>query len=157
MGILITADFQWPEREKYAEYFSHLESIKESFPPSVYEFATADWHYDFSDPRSPHDSWLQKLEIIEPAEGDRKQMRSCEVKATFLGAYHDRNWIFHYKKVANYSFVAPSVLPGHGDFHIDEFASSGAGNFSHRIQFASGALFSVECADMAISEEVFEK
>ena len=57
----------------WSKYSAYLESVKDLLPRSTYEFASASWHYDFSDPRSPHDGWVEDLMIREPASGERKE------------------------------------------------------------------------------------
>jgi hypothetical protein len=70
----------------------YLAANRERFPPGAYQLATSDWYFGFSDPRGPHDAWLEAVEVAEPAEGDRKQFRTVSIRIRLLGSYHD-GWI----------------------------------------------------------------
>ncbi len=41
--------------ESYKAYVAYLASIKDRLPQAAYEFSVADWHYDFTKPKCPHD------------------------------------------------------------------------------------------------------
>ena len=51
--------------EEFETYVNYLESIKDKIPPSVYEFATAEWHFNTRDARCPHDAWLEEIKFVE--------------------------------------------------------------------------------------------
>ena len=51
--------------EAHAKYNEYLEQNKSSFPASAFEFATAEWHHDFSDHKALHDSWLAAVAGLE--------------------------------------------------------------------------------------------
>ncbi len=44
---------------RFAAYRQYLASIRDQLPPAAFAFATADWHYRFSDPRCPHDARVE--------------------------------------------------------------------------------------------------
>src|SRR5688500_18016295 len=67
-------------KEKWAAYQRRLQKIKKSLPPSAAEFALAEWHYDPSDPRCPHDAWLEHVTIREPSSGERSEIRGLEIE-----------------------------------------------------------------------------
>lgn len=98
---------QWTDGWK--AYCDYLETVKDRLPRSPYEFATADWHYNFSDHKSPHDSWLEQLTISERATGERKQHRSIEIFVRLFAAYHDGYIELTYKKVRGY-FIEKSQV-----------------------------------------------
>lgn len=54
---------EWFERfnKKWSDYFAYLKNIKSQIPKSAYEFATANWHYNPSDSKCPHDAWLEDI------------------------------------------------------------------------------------------------
>jgi len=63
----------------FEQYRTFLISAKDRFPSSAYEFATASWHYDHSDHRCPHDSWVETIVVGEPWSGTRREIRSLEI------------------------------------------------------------------------------
>jgi len=83
----------------FDSYFTYGESVKERFPPHVYAFASDSKHYSLHDHASLHDAWLDYLHIIEPAEGERSELRKIEIEACFLGPFHDRKIFLSYKNV----------------------------------------------------------
>ena len=135
-------------------YYRYLESVKDSLPPDAFSFATATWHYDFSDHRSPHDSWVESITLREPSSGERHQHRKIEITVMLLAAYHDGHIVLAYQDVRSYQLTAlPSsnstpLRNGHGDWLIDEVRLSESGLVSHEILFSSGARWLIESADI---------
>jgi hypothetical protein len=131
-------------------YYQYLASVKDRLPPDAYSFATASWHYDFSDHRSPHDSWVESITVREPSAGDRQQHRQIEITVLLLAAYHDGHIALTYKDVRNYKLSSDSapLRNGHGDWLIDEVRLSESGLAIHEVEFASGARWLIECADL---------
>jgi hypothetical protein len=103
--------------------------------PQLPEFASAAWYSDPSDHRSPHDGWLEALEISEPAQGERHEQRRTAITIRLLGAYHDGDIIFRYSGVRSYSVVSKACGGGVGDWLSDEFEISGDGLITHRISW----------------------
>ncbi len=60
-------------------YFTYVESVKERFHPHVYAFASDSKHYSLHDHASLHDAWLDYLHIVDPAEGERRELRKIEL------------------------------------------------------------------------------
>jgi hypothetical protein len=89
------------------------------------QFATEPWYRDPSDHRCPHDTWLESVEISEPAEGERHEHRTTLIIIRLLGAYHDGHVVFRYSDVRSYSLVAPESSKGLRDWLSDSFAASG--------------------------------
>lgn len=139
---------------EFDAYFEYLASVKDQLPASAYSFASAPWHYDFSDHRCPHDSWLDSLSVIEVASGNRKQDRSVVINVRLLGAYHDGYVEMTYQAVDNYSLAKPartsmnSLNVGHGDWLMDEVRVSDRGLVIHEIDFSTGSRWLVECKDI---------
>ena len=104
--------------------------------PELPTFALAEWYRYPRDHRCPHDSWLEALEISEPAIGERKEMRNSAVTLRLLGAYHDGYIIFRYSGVQSYSVVADSSAAGIGDWLTDEFSLVEDGWIEHRIHWS---------------------
>lgn len=138
-------------------YRDYLQSVKERLPRSAYEFAAAEWHYNFEDHKAPHDGWLEELIVREPAFGDRKQHRSLEIFIRLFAAYHDGFIELTYKNVRSYSFGKPAdSLPNHRDWLYDEIRLSENGLVLHEIEWDSGDWL-IECEDVFYERKTLEK
>jgi hypothetical protein len=131
-------------------YYRYLESVRERLPPAAFEFATARWHYDPDDHRSPHDAWVESIHITEPSSGERREQRRIDIQLRLLGSYHDGHLELSYQDVQSYSLEAP-LMPaggdrpvGHGDWLVDEIRLSERGHVMHEIRFSTGALWAIE-------------
>ncbi len=134
----------------WSDYCAYLESVKGQLPLSAYEFATASWHYNFEDHRSPHDGWLETLVIREPAFGERKENRSLELIARLFAAYHDGHIELKYSDVQSYSLASGVTNgSGHGDWLYDEIRLSEQGRVLHEIEWSRGGVWLIECSDVA--------
>ena len=145
----------------FDSYFTYVESVKERFPPHVYAFASDSKHYSLHDHASLHDPWLDYLHIIEPAEGERSELRKIEIEACFLGLFHDRKIFLSYKNVTGYSlqtspdFTAlPSHRVGHGDLLVHEFRIHPSGDIIHEMEFSRGSILLIRCNDLTHREEL---
>jgi hypothetical protein len=144
-------------RDSWRAYCDYLESVKDLLPKSAFEFATAEWHYNFSDPKATHDSWLEELIIREPAAGDRKQYRLIEIFIRLFAAYHDGYIELTYKNVRSYSFgKSADSLPNHRDWLYDEIRLSKNNLVLHEIEWDSGDWI-IECEDVLYEWKPFEK
>jgi hypothetical protein len=119
-------------------YTAYLTAIKEHLPPTVYDFATAPWHYDPVDPRSPHDARIKKVEIHNLESGARSGNSAMWIQMVLLGAYHDRLLRLTYFEVNSHSIDA--MKPSYGDWITDEIRLSGEGFLIHEIEFADANL-----------------
>ena len=134
----------------WSAYCDYLGSVKSRLPRSAYDFATAPWHYDFGDHRSPHDGWLESLIIREPASGGRQENRSLEITARLLAAHHDGHIELKYSDVRSYALASGVTNgSGHGDWLYDEIRLSGRGRVSHEVEWSRGGLWLIECGDVA--------
>lgn len=137
-----------------SEYAQYLLSIRNNLPLSAYEFASAPWHYDRTDPRCPHDSWLESMTISEPASGDRRDIRHVEIAMRLFGAFHDGYLELSYPSVRSYSLSGAfniSDNAGHGDWLIDEIRLSDRNLVHHEILFNDGNRWLIESKDIKIS------
>jgi hypothetical protein len=157
MAFLLSEDKRGDARfDAYGEY---LESIRDRLPASAYAFAAAPWHYDFSDRRCPHDSWVESLTVGEPSSGERRQRRGVEIAARLLGAYHDGHILLTYKAVHGYllkspnDYASPPLDAGHGDWLADEIRLSDGGLVLHEVEFSRGSRWVIECEDMTYDWE----
>jgi hypothetical protein len=120
-----------------APYRAYLSSIGERLPMGVKAFAMHDWYHSPQDHRCPHDSWLQEFSILEPAEGDRLEVRNIEIRLCLLGAYHDGYIRFRYSNVCGYALSTPI-----------EHSVRSNGSVEHEIKFSKGSRFRVVCSDI---------
>lgn len=135
----------------WSAYVNYLNSISQKLPKSAYEFAVAEWHYNFNDHRCPHDSWLDRLAIENhhPRDGGSYSLPSITLK--LLGAYHDGFIVLTYKAVISYSLsteqkIATKKDPA--DWLYDEIRLSDNGNVLHEIEWSDGSVWLIECADV---------
>src|SRR5919202_1729543 len=143
----------WEElRPRFEAYRRYLDSVREQLPPAAFAFATADWHYAFSDHRCPHDAWVEALTISEPASGERQEQRRIDIHVRLLGAYHDGHIDLYYRDVRSYTLELPAspsrIKIGHGDWRDDEVRLSERGLVLHEIVFVGGSHWLIECEDI---------
>jgi hypothetical protein len=137
----------------FAEYRGYIESVRSKLPVSAYKFAVADWHYDATDHRCLHDSWVESLQIREPSTGNRHHVRETEITVRLLGAYHDGSLELSYSGVCSYSLsgkIPAQPKTGHGDWLTDEIRLSDEDFVLHEIVFSSGSHWLIECLDIAV-------
>jgi hypothetical protein len=135
--------------ERSSVYREYLQSIRDRLPLSAFEFATAAWHYDYSDHRCPHDSWVESLAIVEPAGGERLQHRTLHISVRLFGAYHDGHVLLDYSDVNTYSLEKRKTQAAHGDWLVDEIRLSENGLVLHEVVFNSGSRWLIEAADIS--------
>jgi hypothetical protein len=162
---LINCDDVDAVNEAYKRYRRYMDSIKEIIPRDAFSFATADWHYDGHDHRSPHDAWLESLTIEEHAMGLRNEERWIDIYIKLLGAYHDGNINIKYEKVIGYflakeSFIKKeksnkAVVLSHGDWLIDEISLSESGEIIHEIIFDNDIKWTIRCGNIVYKWDPF--
>jgi hypothetical protein len=140
-------------RAMFRQYRAYIESVKGEMPAGAWAYASAEWHYDYDDHRSPHDSWLESVVVSEPSSGARSEIRKVEITITLLGAYHDGHLILRYQDVARYELeMAPtpkSHMNGHGDLVVDEVLwSEETGLVSHELLFDERGRWRIEARDI---------
>jgi hypothetical protein len=145
---------------RYAAYRQEILAAGHRMPRNAFEFASAEWHYDFSDPRCPHDAWVDSIDIREPATGERHEVRRLEIRVDLLGAYHDGHIRLTYPGVRQYSLFQPrgatggsAASHGHGDWMVDEVSVSANSRperllVVHEIAFARGGTWTIESEDI---------
>lgn len=140
-----------PYIDPFPRYMEYLDANRERFPPGAYQLATSGWYFGFSDPRGPHDAWLEAVEIAEPAKGDRKQFRTVSIRIRLLGPYHD-GWIeLVYPTVYAYRLGMAHAEGGHGDWRYDEFRVTDDGHLLHEIEwwtYREGGSWLIEADDV---------
>ena len=135
--------------ERSKVYREYLQSVKDRLPVSAFEFATAAWHYDYSDHRCPHDSWVESLTIDEAARGGRLEDRSLRISSRLLGAFHDGHLSLDYADVQMYSLENPKTRAGHGDWLFDEIRLSENGFVLHEVLFGNDSLWLIEAKNIS--------
>jgi hypothetical protein len=146
MAFILSTNRVTPEQtaQAFRDYRAYLVSLRESFPASAYGLATSDWYFNPTNgPKSPHDAWLETLQIEEQASGERCEIRCSQIRLKLLGAYHDGFIEFFYSRVFNYDFngvfpVASNGENSHGDWLFDEFTLTERGNVLHEIEWQHG-------------------
>ena len=139
---------------RWKAYEEYIRSIQGRLADDAYEYATSEWHKDYSHRMSPHDGWIERVTIEEPSGGDRCEQRSIRLAIELLGSYHDGRIRFTYPEVKSYRIEAPSEFEwppygvGHGDWLADEVGLSTSGLVLHQILFSRGAVWSIEARDL---------
>lgn len=144
-------------RDRFRKYYEYIESVKHLLPPSAYSFATAAWHYNYSDPRCPHDAWVDSVTIQEreyPVDSERNR-RSIDIFVRLVGAYHDGYIELTYKGVCRYS-MNMDTDGGHGDWMVDEIRLSNDGLVEHEIIFMT-SKWVIECEDIIYDWKPFSE
>ena len=154
MAYILTKDRplnSYPEwQSQWSKYCDYLESVRTHLPVAAYNFASASWHYDFTDHRAPHDGWLEHMIIGEPATGARKEHRAIEIIVKLLAAYHNGHIELKYSAVRSYSLAwNDQVTTGHGDWLYDEITLSRRGSVLHEIEWSCGSRWLIECSDVS--------
>jgi hypothetical protein len=158
-------DFEYnPEpsiiKEKFEVYRKYLENNHQSFPPSAYEFSTADWHYNAEDPRCPHDAWVESLNIAENHLPKTDNKKGIKIELMLLGAYQNGQIKISYDGVRGYNltlFPDSFEVKSHGDWIIDEIRLSEKGWLIHEIKFWLNGNWQIECEDIQYQWLPFEK
>ncbi len=134
--------------QKYKEY---LEKHQSSFPKNAYTLATSDWYGNFNDPRCPHDSWLESINIQEKSSGERQENRHITITIRLLGAYHNGYIELFYPKVFSYCLSCNKGTEGHRDWRYDELRINERGHLVHEIEWYDineSSLWQIEASDL---------
>lgn len=139
-------------RDRFRRYYEYIESIKHLLPSSAYSFATAPWHYNYSNHRCPHDAWLETVTIQDQQHQTRDEASKWTtiIHVRLLGAYHDGYIELTYKNVQSY------LLENHGsDWMTDEVRLSAKGLIEHEIVWLGGRWI-IECEDIVYEWKPFD-
>lgn len=157
MAYILSAqrDRDAPAQRLWREYVEYLHANRTAFPPGAFALATSDWYYGSSDPRAPHDAWLEWARFEEPALGARQEVRALSLRVRLLGAYHDNYLEFFYPQVYSYTLTHNTSDSGHGDWRYDEFRLSSRGHLIHEIEWTSApgseARWLIEASDVRLT------
>ena len=103
----------------YRRYQNYLKENREKFPPGALALATADWYYNPSDHRSPHDAWLEDLRVVEAGDENQRN-RTSSITIRLLGAFHDGHIEISYPRIFGFEMKSISVEHRLGDWLYDE-------------------------------------
>ncbi len=134
-----------PFRERWSEIERYNASIAAFLPEGAKTLVLSDWHYNASDRRCPHDSWIQSIEIT-PNESKTTIER---VQLRLLGAYHDRLISLSYLDVSDCSIHGQLVEGSRQnlDWLYDEVHLLDSGRVEHLIEFEA-CVMRIESADL---------
>lgn len=137
-------------QERFRKYYEYIESVKHLLPASAYTFATAPWHYNYSDHRCPHDAWFETMTIQDQQHRTDNEVSrwTTTIHVRLLGAYHDGYIELTYKNVHAY------LLENHGDWITDEVRLSANGMVEHEIAWLGGKWI-IECEDIVYEWKPF--
>jgi hypothetical protein len=121
-------------------------------PEVTKSFVLSDWYYaDFH--KCPHDAWVDSLEIVERASGERKQLREIHIKLKLFAASHQGHIYYTYENVSQYDLNARWLYcrtgPKHEDWLNDEITLAGTGEVEHEIVFRSGTQWNIRCKSIS--------
>lgn len=107
-----------------------------------------EWYRDATDPRCPHDGWLQHFEMkIEGGDGDEDQCVRT-IRIVLLAAYHNGTITIHYRHVAGYDVMlrdprSPGKIARRRDWLSDTVESLPDGTTKHIIEWED-AVWTIE-------------
>ena len=138
-----------------AKYLEYIAETEQSLPPGARNFVFLPYHYAMTDPKCPHDSWVETVNILEMGSRTDRGRRRISILSRFLGAYHDGYFDIEYKNVDSYRMSLKTsyrkITPiGHGDWIVDEILLDRAGHVSHEIIFENGS-WKIICEDLNYS------
>jgi hypothetical protein len=138
-----------PLRERWAEINRYNAAIMDQLPEGAKGFVVSDWHYNANDPRCPHDSWIQSIDLgthIPIAESRHVQLR-------LLGAYHDRTIRFDYSDVTDCSIQGQLLEASRRnlDWLYDEVHVCDSETIEHLIDFEA-CVIRIECVDFTCTQ-----
>jgi hypothetical protein len=151
MSYILSVNRRTPEATvlAFTAYREYLSSVRGLFPPGALTLVESDWYFE-NHPHSPHDSWLETIEVCEVASGEDEELRRPCLKIKLLSSYHDGNIEFLYDRVFRYSFrgdLGTSGASGHGDWLWDEFTLTEGNRLVHLIEWEKG-LWEIEAEDV---------
>jgi hypothetical protein len=142
------ADDYFPA-DSWARYLAYLEDCRDNLPRTAYLLSTSSWWYAFNDPKAPHDSRLERLEIGDVLDYEREDGVLCWIRVHLVSALTGRITLF-YPRVYTYCLAMESGMQAvHGDWRYDEITSDGTpGKFIHTIEWASGPKWVITASDI---------
>jgi hypothetical protein len=131
----------------WSEYSDYVATIRSKLPLELAAFADAEYHYDFTDHRSLHDSRAVKFEVSSyVCEANEPKLR---IDLWLLGAYGDYITKIQYLDVGNWDL--PSLRANKLELSLDEFGFNGY-EIIHWIRWVDGIIWTIKCRDFRIEQ-----
>lgn len=129
-------------------YPTFLDSIRDRLPPGALAYAKAAWHYDFRDPRCPHDAALQQFLVSGGTLPESEEPRRAHaVELTLLGSHRDGTLKFRYECASGIELSHDGATAvDYGDVIVDEVRLGENSPCVHEIAFEHGTL-TIEAVD----------
>jgi len=150
----------------YGRYLEYVETIRDSLPEHIYQFASSEKYFTLNSPHSLHDSWLNSVEIREFRNGERPFDPVVGITLKLLGQHHDRIIILDYEEVVQYIFEGSRDVEGqsgfrygdtfHGDVFTHEVRLSEKGTLIHEIVYVTESFLLIECKNFTYKEEILD-
>jgi hypothetical protein len=142
----------------WATYEQDVAQIASKLPEAARKYALAAWHCDLTDRRCIHDTWIEKIDIVESGSGGPGDTRSLEISIRLLGAHRDRHLILKFLSVRHYTIERPlsdskrQDTAGHGDVLDDAIKISADGDVIYTLRMELGRI-EIAAKDIQFSQE----
>lgn len=123
-------------------YLQYLHRNREKFSRSLFEYLSADWHYDFRDHRCPHDALVVAYSVaLNPSIANRAIDMA---RINLINAYQDYQIEFIYRDIKSLE-----ITPEISCWSYDEVVLCPSG-MRHEIVFEEGNAWTIEAAAIEI-------
>jgi len=119
----------------FDKYFDYIESIKNTMPKALSEFASNYERYELNGPLTLHDSWIDSI-FLQKNYFDVNAIKQSTVKLKFLLA--NQNLLdLQYEDVSEFIYTyQPTKWPDRAvDLIVHEFDRNDDGSYSHLMAF----------------------
>lgn len=123
-------------------YLKYLHRNRHKFPPALFEYLSADWHYDFRDHRCPHDSLVVAYSVLFNPSIENRGIESVSI--SLINAYQDWGIEFIYRDVKSLD-----ISPELSGWSHDEVVLCPNG-MRHEIAFDEGTAWIIEAASIEV-------
>jgi hypothetical protein len=152
MAFLLSAEREAEDyltSNSWQRYLAYLEVHRSAIPCGAFAIATAPWWYSFDDPKAPHDSGLDRIEMGDVTSDEQENGTFIWIRIHLCSAHSGRIRLF-YPRVYSYSLqMMDEEYPLHGDWRFDEFSSDGTrGRFTHTIEWADGPTWRITACEL---------
>ena len=142
----------------WATYEQDVAQIASRLPADARKYALAAWHCDLTDRRCIHDTWIEKIDIVESGSGGPGDTRSLDIAIRLLGAHRDRHLTLKFPSVRHYSIDWPlsdskrQDVAGHGDVLDDSIKLTADGHVLYTLRLELGKI-EIAAKDIQFSQE----
>lgn len=133
-----------PTLEQWQAIARYNAEIRNLLPNGARSFVFSDWHYNYHDPRCPHDSWIKSIDFKFATD----DTNVIGIVLHLLGAFHDRHISIEYENVTDLLFNGKLISDAgrNVEWIYDEVHLLPSGRLEHVIEF-SQCLVRIEGAD----------